>query len=229
MRLIIITGVSRGLGAALFTLLKNERLLCISRQFTDTQRHIAKESDGRIILLRRDLRDVNHGPAFADSLMWRAFLVSFTAYLANATEIIFINNAGVIEPIGPIGTLNEGEIEDAIAINFMAPAILINKIICQGVPVKILNISTGAAIRPIESWSMYCSTKSAARMFFDCLEKEKKAQVIHIDPGAMDTAMQTTIRESMEFPEQEKFITLKKEHRLRAPEDVAREIVEAYL
>ena len=122
-------------------------------------------------------------------------------------EIIFINNAGIIEPIKKIGEFsNNVDIYNHININYVSPSIIINslvKLIENNMKLKILNITSGAAERPIEGWSLYCSTKKATKMFLDVLNEENNKVVIkHIDPGVIDTEMQHSIRNSHEgdFP-----------------------------
>jgi len=86
------------------------------------------------------------------------------------TEIIFINNAGTVSPIGRIGAMDEQDIKRSININFVSPVIITNFVAAtcskNNIKFKILNISTGAAAKPFAGWSMYCSVKCASRMFF---------------------------------------------------------------
>ena len=72
-------------------------------------------------------------------------------------------------------------------------------------------------------------------MFFDVLAAESagasQVRITQIDPGALDTGMQKAIRsaERSDMPARDDFIRLKKEGKLRDPEDVASEIVSKYL
>ncbi len=59
MRSVVITGVSRGLGAALFDQCydRGDRLLAIGRTFTDGQRGLAEADPHRVLLRQADLTD----------------------------------------------------------------------------------------------------------------------------------------------------------------------------
>ena len=152
------------------------------------------------------------------------------------SEIIFINNAGIVEPIDKIGKLDEGMIYNSIYVNFLAPALFTNKIIARkDLKITILNISSGAANKPFEGWAMYCSTKAGFKMFTEVLlaenQKNDQINVFNIDPGVMDTDMQRKIRDSNfeKFPLHNDFVKFKTDGRLAPAEKVAREIVIKYI
>jgi len=147
--------------------------------------------------------------------------------------LIFVNNAGVIEPIGRIGSFRPSQLVESMAVNLIAPMAIASA--CQKYArgclsrIIVLNVSSGAAMRAIPGWSAYCSTKAAARMYFDVLASEEEARVaVHqFDPGVLDTQMQEKIRASSagQFPMVEQFVRLKKDSLLKAPADVARQVV----
>lgn len=222
---IIITGVTRGLGKAFFDILKDKDyyLICISRSFIDYQIKLAKSNN--IELIKFDLNEIN----------------DLTLKLNNAktlkkfdfNELIFINNAGVISPIGKVGNLDEKDIIKSININFASPVLMTNYLsaFCseRKIKLKILNISTGAADNPFEGWSIYCSTKSAAKMFFNVIEKEKAVIIENIDPGVLNTQMQKEIRNANKhnFPLVDYFKNLEKENKLKEPSQVASSILKS--
>jgi benzil reductase ((S)-benzoin forming) len=94
-----------------------------------------------------------------------------------------------------------------------------------------VNISSGAANRPIAGWATYCSSKAFTKMFFDVLATQTKnnpdIKIKTIDPGVIDTSMQQLIRNANnhDFPEQPIFRQLNEEGKLRKPSDVAEEII----
>ncbi|MDB4290195.1 SDR family NAD(P)-dependent oxidoreductase, partial [Flavobacteriaceae bacterium] len=100
--------------------------------------------------------------------------------------------------------------------------------------VRIINISSGAAKRPILGWSIYCSTKSANEMFFNTLklqeENNKNIEVHNLDPGVMDTDMQKNIRSKSEneMPNVELFKEYHKTEQLKSAQEVALDIVSTY-
>ena len=88
---------------------------------------------------------------------------------------------------------------------------------CFGTKKLVLNISSGAANKPIECWSTYCATKSALDSLTEVIvkEKHKNLRALSIYPGVVDTNMQEKIRASnpKHFPLHENFLKyyLKKE------------------
>jgi benzil reductase ((S)-benzoin forming) len=226
-RAIIITGTSSGLGKSFFDLLKSRgsSLICISRRFLPEQG--AAALSGNILLIKHDLRDV-------DNLLKSCSLERRLEQI-NPEEVVFINNAGVVGPIGPVGSIRPDEMLVSIKVNMAAPILLANELKswCDKAAArfKILNISTGAAVRPIPGWAMYCSTKAGTRMFFEVINQSEGQEVINIDPGVMDTGMQADIRQSSaeNFPLHDYFSGLKDSGALVSPEEKAREIIEKYL
>jgi NAD(P)-dependent dehydrogenase (short-subunit alcohol dehydrogenase family) len=63
----------------------------------------------------------------------------------------------------------------------------------------IVNVSSGAAIRPLEGWSAYCTAKAGLAMLTRAIMLENTATGIRVfgfQPGTTDTDMQVTIRAS---------------------------------
>ena len=76
-----------------------------------------------------------------------------------------INNAGVLDPMGPIASAADAQIVQHVLINQAAPAILISvfirlteSLVAQR---RIINISSGAARHPYAGWALYCASKAA--------------------------------------------------------------------
>lgn len=115
---------------------------------------------------------------------------------------LLINNAGVIEPIGALAEGDPARWAQNIQINltgayFMARAALQHMIAAGGG--AIVNVSSGAAQRPLEGWSAYCSAKAGMAMLTRALHLETNAQGIRtfgLAPGTVDTDMQVAIRAS---------------------------------
>ncbi|MCG8476268.1 MAG: SDR family NAD(P)-dependent oxidoreductase [Cytophagales bacterium] len=216
-RLFIVTGVNRGLGKAVFDLLleKKQNVLALSRQFTEGQ---CDEAGGRVRCVSADL-----------SKLTEEFLEGVFGYYSESfDEVIFINNASTIQPIGKIGTFSPDEISNALHLNVAAPLLIANNILRSnlGRRIRVVNVSSGAARRPIEGWSLYSATKAANEMFFNVLEKEKQAEVINFDPGVLNTGMQEQIRKASEeaMPEVNAFRELHEGGKLKEPAVVAREV-----
>ncbi|RLN91780.1 hypothetical protein BBJ28_00004809 [Nothophytophthora sp. Chile5] len=64
----------------------------------------------------------------------------------------------------------------------------------------VMNVSSRSAIAPYQTLGMYCTVKAAREMHFRVLAAEQamsnKVRVLSYSPGAMDTDMQQTMRES---------------------------------
>ena len=226
MKAIIITGVSRGLGKAFFDILKDKNyyLICISRTFVDYQKKQA-ELNNNVELIKLDLNKVN------DVIL--KLNHNITLNKCNFDELIFINNAGVISPIGKVGSIDEKDVKKSININFVSPILITNHLsaLCNKnqIRFKIINITTGAADKPFEGWSVYCSTKSATKMFLSVIEKEEGAVIENIDPGVLNTGMQKEIRNATKsyFPLIGYFQNLEKENKLEEPSQVAFNILKS--
>ena len=121
----IITGVSRGLGAAFFDEFHaaGDRVLALGRRFTDGQ-HAAERAEPQRIRLRQ----VDLG--YPATLPNAAELASF---VQDASEVVLVHNAAVLEPVGAIGALSAEEIQRAVAVNLTAPMLLTNAVLGTGV------------------------------------------------------------------------------------------------
>ena len=81
---------------------------------------------------------------------------------------MLINNAGVIAPVGPLERADAGEIERNLAVNLVAPMLLMRRFLratASRSPLRrIINISSGAGRRPIFGWGAYCAAKAGLDM-----------------------------------------------------------------
>lgn len=146
--------------------------------------------------------------------------------------IRLINNAGMIGEIKHSYKLSAQHYKDVAMINIVAVQYLCSNVLKtfkhENVDV-IINITSGAAQRPVPSWSAYCSSKAAVDLFTRTLHEEIKelghsTMVFSVAPGVVDTKMQATIRESgaANFSGHQRFVDLKENEELRSPEEVAR-------
>ena len=233
MKAVIITGISSGLGRSLFRILSDSglKVVGISRRFLPEQTEKAQRSGGRIVLLEADLAATWQIPGIPR--------LRLTLDQLGCADLVFISNAGTIQPISATGHADPVAIRDAMAVNMLAPMLLVREL-CEHVHriqgrLTILNISSGAASRAIAGWGSYCSAKAGIRMFLDVVAEENAnspaVRVVHIDPGVLDTEMQTTIRNSdkSDMPSRDVFVRLDIEGKHRNPDDVACELVSRYL
>jgi short chain dehydrogenase len=204
----IVTGVSRGLGAALANQLATGgwEVLPVSR------------SIGECVDL-----------SSAQSLTAWLGGGALTRFLGDATDILLINNAGMVEPIGSSGTLEPAAVQNAIQLNVTAPIVLTDAVLAArrpGTQVRIVHISSGARRRPLAGWAVYCATKAALDMHAQALASERLdgVRVAAIAPGVVDTDMQGVIRDA-DFPDRDRFRDLKADGNLTAPADSAAAIL----
>jgi benzil reductase ((S)-benzoin forming) len=222
MRSVVLTGVSRGLGAALFTELANrgDRVLAIGRHFSDVQRALEGAEPDRIRLHRAELAEPATLP---DTGALRDFLHG---------ECVLVHNAGTVEPIGPIGELAAALVETAVAVNLTSPMLLTDAFLAArpaDTPTRILYVSSGAAHRVIEGWAVYSATKRGAEMFFDAVAvQEPDAYVANVNPGVMDTEMQAVLRDA-DFPERDRYAGLHERGELPDPAEIAQRIIAEHI
>lgn len=153
----------------------------------------------------------------------------------NTKVIALINNAGNLGTVNTAENLTPEDINYTITVNLSTPLILSSLFIkytkgweCKK---KIINISSGAAINPYESWSMYCASKAGLDMITKVLSKEQKeikngVKVVSIYPGVVDTEMQAKARNTPKenFKSVQRFIDFYEHGELTTPAQVAEKI-----
>lgn len=116
-------------------------------------------------------------------------------------HVCLINNAGEVGEIDKFGNKKTNDIINEFNLNTIAPSILCNSFIRSyqnksNHPI-IINISSGAALRPIESWGTYCQSKAALDMLTKIINQEQNSiKAYSIYPGVVDTEMQKKIRDT---------------------------------
>lgn len=231
MRYYIITGTTSGIGEALAKQLlkKREKVFCISRNSNQMLTELAQNTGGWLRYFKANLTEIQKLP----DLLTKIFSDIDTK---NASHLTLINNAGVLEPVGYSGTLNNQEIGTHLTTNLLAPAILINTFIELSanfnIPRTILNISSGAASNPYPGWSNYCASKAALDMLTRTIGMEQRdcpnpVRIFSLAPGIVDSNMQKTIRGTSkeQFPLRNKFDKLHQENKLSKPDEVANKII----
>jgi NAD(P)-dependent dehydrogenase (short-subunit alcohol dehydrogenase family) len=115
---------------------------------------------------------------------------------------VLVNNAGVIEPISMVGEADPAEWARSIEINLIGAYYVIRAVL-PGMIERghgdIINVSSGAAHRPLEGWSAYCAGKAGLAMLTRSIDLEHRPAGIRVfgfQPGTTDTDMQVTIRAS---------------------------------
>lgn len=220
----LITGASQGLGRALAEAIlarPDTQVLGISRHAT-----IAHPRYQHQPLDLSDVEAVEHN-------LGKIFVPR-----PDALSLTLINNAGTLGEIGYVGELPNEHFQFVFDLNVVAPAMLMNTFLSTygkqtDIPRTVLNISSGAAQRPVDGWAAYCASKAALNALSETAQKEQDlrgtgVRVWALAPGVVDTAMQAQIRTAAagQFSEVEKFAAYHAEGQLQAPEAVATHILE---
>ena len=224
MNLFIVTGHTKGLGAALV-----ER---IARGPDNELIALGRAADGPMpggAQLQVDLADIRALEAAFDRL---------EARVANRRydRAVLVNNAGVVSPVGMLDRVDAGELATNLAVNLVAPLVLMRRFLHATATLarrrRVINISSGAGRRPIFGWGAYCAAKAGLDMATQVAALEARAaqtgvEVVSLAPGVIDTAMQGVIRSSSpeEFVDVERFRQMKAAGELRDPGDVADDIL----
>ena len=214
MNVFYITGSSMGLGKALCEILLEDpqnQVIGLSR--TQTIKHT------RYRHIVQDLKK-----PISSSI--------FNVFSDDLKKVILINNAGSIGPITKNASQSSDDIISNYQVNLIAPTVLssqfINsyeKIACDKI---IINISSGAAHKPIHGWSTYCSSKAGLDMLSQVLDQEYPSfKVFSISPGIIDTNMQREIRKANKthFPRLSDFQGYKEAGELIPARDVSLKIL----
>ena len=216
----ILTGVNKGLGRAVHDLLISEkysrdRKIFLSRSFPKNRSASKLSSYKKFEILNESATIKN------------------IEIDQRSNAVIFINNAATINPISKANQIDSVDLELAMNANFNYPFALAqyldNECNIRKIKLLILNVTSGAALKPIVGWFTYCVSKSAMRMALSVLDLEgDNTRVVHFDPGVMDTDMQKVIRDQPEtvVPLVSLFKSYETNGILRDPNSVALELLE---
>lgn len=221
----IVTGHTRGLGAALAEqlLTRNVAVLGLSRS-----RHasLAQRFPALLEEIELELADVARVAQWLGSDALHHFV-------SGAESVLLFNNAGMVQPIGPIEGQDAAAIASAVSLNVATPLMLASAVAAASVDAndrRIVHISSGAARNAYAGWSIYCATKAAldhhARAV--SLDANRALRICSLAPGVIDTNMQAEIRSSNaeQFPQRERFEELKRNGQLSTPEHCAAQLLD---
>ncbi|HLN53754.1 MAG TPA: SDR family NAD(P)-dependent oxidoreductase [Lentimicrobium sp.] len=226
----MITGTSSGLGEAFAkkAIMNRDKVFCISRKVNHDLKALANNNRSGFWYFEQDL---TISSAIPDLI--REIFTFIDKSLAS--EIILINNAGVVEPVKPLGKCTFEEITNHVAINLTAPILLTNEFIKNTLDIDckktVINISSGAGSNPYFGWTLYCSTKAGIDMMTRTVGLENdfnKVRILSIAPGVVNTGMQDKLRQvdEKDFPKKNKFVKLYEEEKLTEPDTAATKILE---
>ena len=240
---IVITGASRGLGLGMAKsyLEKGHKLGLCSRSDPPQDLELATKNYADRLYYQSKV-DVG------DPTSVRDFLTNVVNKFG--TIDVWINNAGILQPIKPIRDTQAVAFQQNIQTNLMGVFYATQAYIQHVrnarskqqpqdptiVTSTLINISSGAAIKGYAGWGAYCASKAAVDRLTECalLEEQENEtndetfcfRAYSIAPGLVDTDMQATIRATSkeDFPMLSKFLDAKTNDSFNSPEYVAREI-----
>ncbi|MFY2607912.1 MULTISPECIES: SDR family oxidoreductase [Achromobacter] len=228
----ILTGASRGIGAAMARGLAKPgtRLITLARREDPELAAYARSQDVQLEQLSVDLSDLAAAEAAARRIC--------DTLPRDARRYLLINNAGTVHPVSGTDALIDGPaIAAAFNLNVTAVMLLTARFLAAVEDLKadrrVLNISSGAGRNPNAGWGVYCATKAALDMYSRVVKQEQGengARVVSLAPGIVDTDMQAAIRSSdpKSFPALAKFQDFHATGKLSSPANVASRIL-AYL
>jgi len=216
---ILITGTSKGIGAALATkyLEEGHSVFGISRSRNDTL-----DANPHFSFLSLDLSDFKQVtealPPFLDRV--------------NEMELVVLN-AGILNEIKELKDTSIEEIKKVMDVNVWANKLLIDLCFENLENIKqVVAISSGAAISGSLGWNAYALSKAALNMLIDLYAKEHThTHFSAIAPGIIDTGMQdyiSSLPESLDYPAVKKLKKAKNTPDMPPPEAVSEKLVKAF-
>jgi 3-oxoacyl-[acyl-carrier protein] reductase len=190
----LLMGASRGIGAALAYAVAADggALMLVAR------------SRGPLEALASDIRSRGGVAAtFVGDLSERGIAIEIVRQTLTRFGRIdhLVNNAAVIEPVQRIAQVDPLQWAENLRINvgslYLNCQAVLPTMIAQEAGV-IVNLSSGAAHRPVDGWSAYCASKAASLMLTQVLTLEvpSTVRIYAFQPGAVDTPMLDSVRQT---------------------------------
>ena len=221
-QLTILTGTTRGLGAVMATQLTHsgEHLVTLSRVPSEALAATAKAHGTTLTQINVDLGDTRALEQAAAQLK---------PLLAKHTSVRFIHNAGVVTPIAQSQDLTDiAVINQAFQVNITSAIYLTAFVLAgatQATDLRVMLISSGAGRNASSGWGVYCATKAAMDRYAEVaqLDQGKRARIVSMAPGMIDTPMQEKIRATSknDLPSLDRFLDAHSQQKLATPEGTA--------
>lgn len=206
--LALVTGTSRGIGLEVARTLLGRGWQVLGAARTAAPEDLGPGYEHTSI----DLADLTRLESWARSAL--------PERLAGAPRVALVNNAALLDPVGPATALSLEALDAHLRVNLTAPTWLAGFVVAhaaEGSPVRVINVSSGAATRPYPGWTAYCAGKAGLKMTGEVLAEETAAygvdrdlSVVTYAPHVVATAMQDQLRATDEarFPMRERFVAL---------------------
>lgn len=230
--LYIVTGSSRGLGAALVAQLlqPGHAVLGLARRRNEA---LQAQAGAAGVALAQWSVDLAEPLAPAERLA--PWLAGFDpAQLHSAT---LINNAGLVGVPAALDQVPLAELSRASRVGLEAALLLTASFLAATEPWpatlrRVLNISSGLGRRAMAGSAAYCAAKAGMDHFSRAVALEQSARpngarIVSMAPGVIDTDMQAELRgaNAAQFPERERFAQMHAQGQLASPADCARQLL----
>ena len=187
---VIVTGASRGIGAAVAQWLGSNgaNVTLVARTESDLESIASKvrNSGGKTMVIAADVADPEKCRIIVENTVARFKKISG-----------LVNNAGILTPMETVALAKANEWQNNIEVNLLGPVFMSMAAIPElrrnhG---RIINVSSGAAQHVIEAASAYCSAKAGLNQFTRVLAAEEpELTAVAVRPGVVDTHMQALLR-----------------------------------
>jgi NAD(P)-dependent dehydrogenase (short-subunit alcohol dehydrogenase family) len=218
-RVAFVSGASRGIGAGLA-----ERFAARGLRLVLCSRSAPALSESDDVLARRlDVRDEEGLERLVEEAEGRFGGID-----------LWVNNAGVLEPIGPTRDVPVEAFREHLDINltgvFIGSRCYANHVRRRAGEGVLINMSSGAAWNAYAGWGAYCAGKAGVERLTEVIaleEAEAGLRAYSVAPGVVDTAMQETIRATPEsrFPDVARFHERKRKDDFNSARYVADEFL----
>ena len=218
----LVTGASKGIGRSLaFLLAENgHQVILLARQSSELEEATdrVKQHSKKSFSVPCDLGSPSEITESARRL------------LSSVKELDgLVHNAGSIHPVKPMMDADVSQWSRSIQVNLIGVQDLTQRLfaLLKGPQhSRVTTISSGASLRPIGSWSAYCTAKAGLDMWARCMAEEGRVHnisAISVAPGIVDTGMKEDIRaaDPADFPSHEAFVSYHTDGHLTHPDDVA--------
>jgi NAD(P)-dependent dehydrogenase (short-subunit alcohol dehydrogenase family) len=216
----VVTGASRGLGAGLSSTFAEHGYqlgLC-------ARTRPAAPPGSEALAEAVDVTDAEAVDRFASMVIARFGRID-----------LWVNNAGVLEPIDFLADADAGELSLHVDVNVKG-MLFGSKTFVRHVRERegsgvLVNMTSGAARTVYEGMAVYCATKAAVDMATRVIAREEAPHGLMayaVAPGVVDTGMQVLMRETPleRLPSANRFVALKETEAFNSPDWVARFLID---
>ncbi len=218
-RVAVVTGASRGIGAAIARSWAARGL----RLGVCARGEPALAAGPGVVAERLDVTD-------------EAALEAFVARVADRFGAIdcWVNNAGVLEPIAPLRDVSAADFRRHVDVNltgvFLGTRAFVRHRRAHGGGGVLINLSSGAAQSAYAGWAAYCAAKAGVDRLTEVVQLEEAESGLRahaVAPGVVDTAMQAQIRATPaeRFPSRPRFLELARTDAFNTPGFVAERLL----